>query len=161
MILADRAKGQRAVELRDRAADCRDRADWARRVARMMNVRRRSWPRCRRPPLWVGDRRPLHAQVDLDVAVRRRQLSMAQPCSDGGDVYAGAQQVHRGGVAKDVGRDVSRVSGRKLGVVGGGAKQVGDPRARQSLPSGVEEQGLIEPRRLSLGEPRLDGHDGA
>ena len=100
----------------------------------------------------------LHPEVDFYVAMGGVEGGVAKPSCNGRDVDIGLQEVHRSGVADDVGRDASCPPWFELGPRSDRAEDVGDTRARESEPLTVDEERAWV--RTALCEPLLDGDDG-
>jgi len=99
------------------------------------------------------DRRLLHSEVDLHVAVCGRELSVAEPRSDGGDVDAGMQKVHGCRVTQHVRSHGLRVPCRYIRACDQSSKNVGDTRSTQPLTADVEEQGFARTACTALVKP--------
>jgi hypothetical protein len=101
----------------------------------------------------------LHPKVDLYVSVCGRELGVAKPRGDRGDVDAGHQKMHGRRVSQHVRRHGLRVTCRDLRASDQSTKNVGDAGAAQALTSGVEKQRRVLIAGCALIEPRLDRSD--
>jgi hypothetical protein len=84
----------------------------------------------------------LQLEISLQISVGGFDALVAEPEGDGGNVHAGFEQVHGGGMADNVGRDA--LSGKAEAGRGrssyGRLENVGHPVAGQMAGSGVGER---------------------